>query len=167
MSILAQILDQMYVDPELLEQISDEQKEVLFRKMREEQVRRWEAREQQEGRNRSRERASRKASVCVATIMMMILVCSKVTWKTSISWRGSYQLTMCGLVPRTLSTCSMRNLGRHLGNQAMLEERSIYTFWGHNRPLQVCQPTDYKVCGLIPRTFLLVKVYIEHAVTSQ
>ena len=115
MSILAQILDQMYVDPELLEQISDEQKEVLFRKMREEQVRRWEAREQQEGRNRSRERASRKASVCVATIMMMILVCSKVTWKTSR--RSSYQLTMCGLVPRALSACSMRNLGRHLGTR--------------------------------------------------
>jgi len=63
MSILAQILDQMYIEPELLEHLSDEQKEVLFRKMREEQVRRWEAREREEGRNLPRKRTSRKASV--------------------------------------------------------------------------------------------------------
>lgn len=63
MSILAQILDQMYIEPDLLEQLSDEQKEVLFRKMREEQVRRWEAREREEGRNLPRKRTSRKASV--------------------------------------------------------------------------------------------------------
>ncbi len=37
----------MYVDPELLEQLSDEFKEVLFRKMREEQVRRWNEKEQE------------------------------------------------------------------------------------------------------------------------
>lgn len=47
MSILAEILREMYVDPELLEQLSMEQRDVLFRKMREEQVRRWQAREAQ------------------------------------------------------------------------------------------------------------------------
>ena len=41
MSILAEILREMYVDPELLDQLSMEQRDVLFRKMREEQVHRW------------------------------------------------------------------------------------------------------------------------------
>ena len=45
MSILTDILRDMYVDPELLEQLSMEQRDVLFRKMREEQIRRWRLKE--------------------------------------------------------------------------------------------------------------------------
>ena len=45
MSILTDILRDMYVDPELLEQLSMEQRDVLFRKMREEQIRRWRVKE--------------------------------------------------------------------------------------------------------------------------
>ena len=47
MSILAEILREMYVDPELLDQLSMEQRDVLFRKMREEQVRRWRVNERE------------------------------------------------------------------------------------------------------------------------
>lgn len=47
MSILAEILREMYVDPELLDQLSMEQRDVLFRKIREEQVRRWQVNERE------------------------------------------------------------------------------------------------------------------------
>lgn len=47
MSFLKEIIKEMYIDPELLEQLGEEQKQILFRKIREEQLRRWESKEKE------------------------------------------------------------------------------------------------------------------------
>ncbi|XP_061754481.1 uncharacterized protein zgc:100829 isoform X2 [Nerophis ophidion] len=44
--MLQQILDDMYIDPDVLEALNDDQKKTLFLKMRQEQVRRWNEREE-------------------------------------------------------------------------------------------------------------------------
>lgn len=45
MSVLQEILEKGYVDPKVLEQLEEEQKQILFIKMREEQLRKWRIRE--------------------------------------------------------------------------------------------------------------------------
>ena len=57
--MLQQILKDMYVDPDVLEALGDEQKKILFLKMRQEQVRRWNERDEKEQREDRKENALR------------------------------------------------------------------------------------------------------------
>ena len=71
--MLQQILDTMYVDPELLELMTDEQKELLFRRMRDEQLRRWNVREKEPQKKPARKKKQRKVSSGLATCCPTIL----------------------------------------------------------------------------------------------
>lgn len=70
--MLAKILEDMWVEPEVLEALSEEQKRILFLKMREEQVRRWrerEAREETEGRDYQSIRSKKASSKHVSWLL--------------------------------------------------------------------------------------------------
>lgn len=70
--MLAQILKDMWVDPAVLEALSEEQRRTLFLKMREEQVRRWREREEtdeRDGRARDHARPSKDLSKRVSWLL--------------------------------------------------------------------------------------------------
>ena len=92
--MLKQILEDMYIDPELLEMLTDDDKELLFRKMREEQVRRWKLRENKleiQERRCPPKKTARKVWI-YTTVILFNLVKSSTFYTETWDWEESISL---------------------------------------------------------------------------
>ncbi|XP_017275160.1 uncharacterized protein zgc:92242 [Kryptolebias marmoratus] len=96
--MLAKILEDMWVEPEVLEALSEAQKKILFLKMREEQVRRWREREEKELRDAGPKKVSTK----------------RVTWLAGRD--GDVSVSIIGEVDEFRSSKLLQNLNNNNNN---------------------------------------------------
>ncbi|XP_052068910.1 SH2 domain-containing protein 4B-like isoform X4 [Mytilus californianus] len=66
--MLQEIIEKMYIDPDLLEELSDEQKAILFYKMRQEQVRRW---KEEENKHEERKKPTKPSKAGIKNVSFM------------------------------------------------------------------------------------------------
>lgn len=104
--MLAEILERMHVEPEVLELLSEEQKKILFQKMRQEQLRRWREREQEEERDGCHRRPKKASG-------------KQVKWL--LSRDGEVSVTVIGELDEFRSSKVLQN---HMNNRFLSDSRS-------------------------------------------